>query len=83
MSNRPLFPDTTITRVITGIVATILTLILGWSINALVDIKTTGVVVLEDVEIIKGQQDNLNDEINVLHGRVDILYERLGTNHQQ
>ena len=70
----PLISNTPMTKLIVGVVSTVLTIALGWAGRELVKISESTTRTLEDVEMFQMQQQAINNRVDRISQRVDSLF---------
>ena len=70
----PLISNTPMTKLIVGVVSTVLTIALGWAGKELVKISESTTRTLEDVELFQVQQQAINNRVDRISQRVDSLF---------
>ena len=78
MSEHPLITDTVFTRIVVGVITTVLTIGAGWVVTELAAISKRGAVLIEDVRLIEDSLSEISERLNVTSSRVDRLYELYG-----
>ena len=70
----PLISNTPMTKLIVGVVSTVLTIALGWAGRELVKISESTTRTLEDIELFQVQQQAINNRVDRISQRVDSLF---------